>query len=150
MIQVKWSAGCGFFKVADAQKVYEELLDMGASIESLQPSEIVDRARDESLEMHKCFEWDDAKAGHEWRKVQARNMCRCLVIKEPEVPKDRPEIRVLINTKRTDGYKPLEVVLRNEDEYQKLLARAWNELRSFKVKYEMLENDLKEIFDLIS
>jgi hypothetical protein len=42
----------------------------------------------------------------------------------------------------------VELIVRQEDEYKKLLERAWAELRAFKAKYAML-TELEEIFSLI-
>ena len=144
MITVTWKSGFGFFK-ADAQKVYDEITAIG---ESVTPSEIVNRARDENTELHKCFEWDDAIASEKYREQQASQVLRLLVVKEESVPEDRPEIRVLHVTERGQGYKPIELVLQKEDEYKALLARAYAELRAFKAKYSML-TELQDIFELI-
>ena len=51
MIITSWKIK-GIFK-ADAQKVSEEIAEIGETVE---PSEIVEKARDESTELHKCFE----------------------------------------------------------------------------------------------
>lgn len=52
MIITSWKIK-GIFK-ADAQKVSEEIAEIGETVE---PSEIVEKARNESTELHKCFEW---------------------------------------------------------------------------------------------
>lgn len=144
MITVTWKKGFGFFK-ADAQKVYDEITAIG---ESVTPAEIVDRARDENSELHKCFEWDDRIAGEKYREQQAGYVLRMLVIKEEVPPTDRPEVRVLQVTEPGQGYKRVELIVQKEDEYKALLARAYAELRAFKAKYSML-TELQEIFDLI-
>lgn len=144
MITVTWKKGYGFVK-ADAQKVYNEITEIG---ESVTPKEIVNKARNEDTELHKCFEWDDKIAGEKFRELQAGNILRLLVVKEEEPPTDRPEIRVLQVTEPGGGYKPVEVILRKEEEYTALLARAYAELRAFKIKYAML-TELADIFDLI-
>ena len=41
------------YKGVDPQKVAEEIMGIG---ESATPRQIVDRARDEKSELHKCFE----------------------------------------------------------------------------------------------
>lgn len=144
MITVTWKKGYGFFK-ADAQKCYEEITAIG---EKVTPAEIVEKARDENSELHKCFEWDDKIAGEKYREIQAQNVVRLLVIKEEEPPTDRPEVRVLYATEPGEGYKRTEMIVRKEDEYKALLAKAYAELRAFKAKYSML-TELQEIFDLI-
>lgn len=130
---------------ADAQKCAEEIISLG---DKVTPDEVLEKARDENTELHKCFEWDDTVAAEKFRKIQARNVIRFIVIKEEEKPKDRPQIKVFHVTEKTGGYKPIEFIVKHEDEYKALLERAWAELRAFKAKYSMLE-ELREIMELI-
>ena len=145
MITAKWREGYGFYKNVDANKVAQEIREIGEEVTSQQ---IVDRARDESSELHKCFEWDDTIAAEKWRLVQARYVVHHLVIKEESVPQDRPEIRYFVKPKSEGGYKQTRVVVRIDTEYNALLKQAWAELQMFKQKYSML-SELQEIFDLI-
>lgn len=145
MITAKWKQGYGFFAKADAQTVAEEILSIG---ENATPRQIVEKARDASTELHKCFEWDDGIAAEKYRERQASEVVRLLVIKEEAIPEDRPEVRYFFKPKKEEGYKPTHVIVRKEDEYQRLLAQAWAELQAFKRKYSML-TELQEIFDLI-
>lgn len=147
-IVAKWSATGTRFG-ADAQKCYEEIMEICEDLDSASPQAVLERARDESSELHKCFTWDDSIAAEKWRISEARLVTRQLVIKEVEVPKDRPEIRLFYKTDNESGYKPTEIIVRKEDEYKKLLASAYAELRAFKRKYSMLK-ELQEIFDLIN
>lgn len=145
MIKAKWKAGFEHLFKADAQLVADEI----SSIEGdPTPEEIVDLARDENTELHKCFTWDDTEAAELWRKREARDVLCKLVIVEDEVPKERPEIRVFYKTETTGGYKPTEFIVQKKDEYELLLERAYSELRAFKQKYSCLK-ELQEIFDLI-
>lgn len=146
-IVAKWSATGTRFR-ADAQKCYEEIMEICDGIKSASPQAILEKARDESTELHKCFTWDDSIAAEKWRITEARLVTRQLVIKEVEVPKDRPEVRLFYKTDNESGYKPTEIIVQKEDEYKQLLANAYRELRAFKAKYSMLK-ELQEIFDLI-
>ena len=144
-IVAKWRAGFeGLFK-ADAQKVAEEIAGIG---EAPTTRQIVDVARNESTELHKCFEWRDDIAAEKYRMVQARDIVRHLVIKEETIPDDRPEIRIFYKTKESGGFRETRKIVKNEDAYADLLKRAYAELRAFKAKYSMLE-ELHEIFELI-
>lgn len=40
----------------------------------LTPSEVVSKAEDPDSPLHDLFEWDDAKAGHQYRLAQARKL----------------------------------------------------------------------------
>ena len=71
----------GIYK-ADAQKVADEIGD-----KKVTPQEILEKARDETSELHKCFEWDDSVAAERYRLQQAGNVLRMLVF----APKTREE-----------------------------------------------------------
>ena len=58
----------GIYK-ADAQKVADEIGD-----KKVTPQEILEKARDETSELHKCFEWDDSVAAERYRLQQAGNL----------------------------------------------------------------------------
>lgn len=146
MIVAKWREGfSGLFRGADAQKVADEISAIG---EAPTAADIVDAARNEDSELHKCFEWDDSRAAELWRLKQARDVVHHLVYVEEKIPVDRPEIRIryMDNTER--GYKETKKIVRNEDSYKALLAQAYSELRAFKARYSML-SELAEILDLI-
>lgn len=134
----------GFFK-ADAQKVADEI---GAIGEEVTPAQILDKARDKNTELHKCFEWNDSVAAEKYRLHQARMIVCNLVFKNLEHEDDTPKVRVFHRTDSNGGYKPLELIIKNPTEYEKLLARARVELRAFKAKYHAL-SELEEILDLI-
>jgi hypothetical protein len=142
MIFAAWKSGCRIS--ADAQKVADEILTIGSSATTAQ---ILDKARDEKTELHKCFDWDDAEAAEKWRLQQARHIVCNLVIKEKnETP--RPEVRVFFKTDADSGYKPTVLIMQDKDEYRKLLDRALAELNSFKAKYKTLV-ELDGVFDAI-
>lgn len=144
MIKAKWREGVGLFK-ADAQKVAEEIISIG---EEATPKDVVEKAEDEKTELHKCFTWDDDRAAKNWRLYEARQVMCQLVIQEDEVPADRPEVRVFYKCDGKGGYKHTEHIVKHEDEYQALLARAYAELKAFKARYACLE-ELQDIFEMI-
>ena len=144
-IVATWRPGYGLYKGVDAQTVAEEIMSIG---DAATPQEIVDKARSEKTELHKCFEWDDSIAAEKYRIEQARDVVHHLIVKEQKVNPDRPPIRFFVKPEKSDGYKPVTYVVRKEDEYADLLERAWRELRAFKAKYSCLQ-ELKEILDLI-
>lgn len=145
----KFKAGFeGFYKGVDPQVVAEEIIEIG---ETATPKQILEKARDEETELHKCFEWDDSIAAEKFRIQQARQLVSFLVIREEKVPEDRPEIRFFYKTdnSRNEGYKQTRLIIQQEDEYKKLLEQAWRELKTFKAKYSCLK-ELQEIFELIN
>lgn len=140
----------GVFK-ADANKVEGELNSLRDALgRNCTPSDIVERARDENSEMHNCFEWDDSVAGEKYRETQARHIIRLLVsTKENNGKVEKTNIRVFVSSGKNDSaYVPTRLVVRNQDEYEALLSRAYAELRAFKKKYATL-SELEEILALI-
>lgn len=145
MTVATWRSGPCVFK-ADAQKVADEISSIGLSVK---PEEIVDKARDESTELHKCFEWDDTKAAEKYRVYQARKIVCHLIVKEVDDEQQKQEVRFFYKTDSQEGYKPVSYIMRNEDEYQKLLDRALSELKAFQKKYSTLK-ELDGLFDAIN
>ena len=145
MTVATWRSGPCVFK-ADAQKVAAEISSIGLSVK---PEEIVDKARDESTELHKCFEWDDTKAAEKYRVYQARQIVCHLIVKEVNNEPQKQEVRFFYKTDSQEGYKPVSYIMRNEDEYQKLLDRALSELKAFQRKYSTLK-ELDGLFDTIN
>lgn len=136
---VKWKVD-GIFK-ADANECCREI----SSLEQITPKAILDFARDENSELHKCFEWDNDSAAEKYRTIQAGNVIRMLYI----VPKnaDAPPVRVLSRTSDT-VYQPTRTFVKNQNEYEDLLKRALSELESFRLKYKTL-SELEQVFEQI-
>ena len=138
-MSVAWSYN--LFK-ADAEKVYSDI----EKIAEKTPQNLVDYAQAHpKSELHKCFTWDDAKAANEYRKTEARQVLRLLVFVD-EKEEEPTKIRVLQKTSET--YEPVKKILRDEDEYKALLARAKAELKSFRERYKQIA-ELEEILTLI-
>lgn len=135
----------GFYK-ADASKVIDELSELG---DEYSLSDVVNRAKDENSEMHSIFEWDDNIAGTKYREIQAGTMIRNLVFVRNDETEEKTNVRLFVSTGKRDGtFSPTRVIVRNQDAYEELLARAYAELRAFKKKYSSL-SELEEILALI-
>ncbi len=134
---------------ADAQAVADEIAAIG---ETATPVQIVDKARDEATELHKCFTWDDAEAAEKYRLNEARQIVRLLVIKprEDEAETKSEPIRLFYKTDRDhdSGYKQTRLILQDKDEYRALLRQAKAELNAFRVKYKTLV-ELEAVFEAI-
>lgn len=136
---VKWRVD-NLFK-ADANKCYAEILEL----ERITPEKVLERAKDENSELHKCFEWNNDVAAEKYRIIQAGNVVRMLYI-EPK-GEDTPPVRVLSRTSDT-VYQPTRTFLTNTTEYEALLKRALSELESFRNKYKTL-SELEQVFEQI-
>lgn len=130
------------FSSANAERCYQEILSIG---ESATPKQILDYARNQNTELHKCFEWDDSIAAEKYRLQQARTVvCHLVCVEEDKL--EPTKIRLLQTTEK--GYAPVRLIVRDKTEYKKLLERARAELRAFKLRYHKLV-ELEEILALI-
>ena len=157
---VSWNPSLGKCYNADAQKVAYEIAELGDGLEdSTLYEQIVEKGRNESTELHKCFEWNDTVAAEKYRIVQARDITRHLyyVRREPEDEEERQEDRTVVLSEKfrvfthmngTPGIMQTVHIVKDDDKYRQLLEQAMNELRAFKRKYECLK-ELKPILDLI-
>ena len=128
----------GYYK-ADAQKIAEEI-----GFGEFTPMEVLEKAKDETTELHKCFEWNDSIAAEKYRLEQAKNIIRMLVYEKET--KEQAVVRYYAKTETKHVYQPTKQFLVQEDEYQGLLRRALAELEAFKNKYHTL-TELESIFD---
>ena len=148
---IKWQTT--LFKAADPVKCYEEITSIG---DEVTPEQVVEKGMDPHSELNKCFTKDDTEAAYKWRLREAREIMRQLIVVTRPDPEDEDEkkepiqFRLLMknDNSHSSGYKQVLVMVRDDDEYQKLLNQAREELRIFKKKYSML-TELREIMDLI-
>ncbi|HVL14161.1 MAG TPA: hypothetical protein VM529_16440 [Gemmata sp.] len=88
----------------------------------LAPAAVVEAARPEGHPLHAAFEWDDTKAGHEYRLWQARSLIRAVVVTHED---RRPEpLYVHVRTEDGGAYQPVSAVVRDVD----MFAAAVEEL----------------------
>lgn len=139
---VEWKIK-GIYK-ADPQTVYDEIQEIG---DKYTPEQIVEKARDKSTELHKCFEWNNKVAANKYRLIQAQNIIRCLVVVNETIEdKPLPMIRAIVSTNtRENMYEPIKITIRNAENFERLKAEALSELEAFRKKYAVIE----EIGDII-
>lgn len=140
MERITWKFD-GLYK-GNAEKCYSEV----ESLEQATPENVLEYARNENTELHKCFEWNDTVAAELYRLKQARDIIVSFVIKSEE--KEQPQIRAFQITTERNVYQPTRLFLQQPDQYKELLKRAKQELQAFKQRYKML-SELAEIFDEI-
>lgn len=143
MKTIKWKDGTRFS--ANAEKCYEEI----NSLERITPENIVEYARDEGTELHKCFQWDDAKAAESWRRQQARFIVSSLTVVIEKDIGEHKTFRLIQHDEVDREYKPIVFSVRNMDEYSRLLEQAKRELRSFRARYKQIV-ELADVIEEIS
>ena len=96
----------------------------------------VNAAIDASSPLHKTLEWDDGKAGHEYRLQQARTIIRAIVV----VTDDALPSQVYVKVDKHRGYQPISAVVDNLDMFtaalellQKKVSEALNAVEELKM-----------------
>lgn len=153
-LQAMWSPETqNLYKGKDAQKVAEEIFSIS---DEPTKEQVVEKARDESTELHSMFEWDDAIAGEKWRGEQARKILHNLKVtfvksEEDDLPPVltmKPVRMFYGNPSGGSGFVSTVKIMSDKTMYEQLLARAKAELQSFKNKYNILK-ELKPVFEMI-
>ena len=110
---------------------------------SVRPTTLVDESKPEEAPLHNHFEWNNDKAGEEYRLIQARKIIRVAVIKtkddeEPERVVHVPRA-VIVKGDKEGYYKPVSVVAQSVGEFQLALDEASRKLASAKQAVTALE-----------
>ena len=131
----------------DANEVGQEFEKIESKYGVVTAEKVVAKAEDENNVLHNYFEWDNDKAGHLWRKQQARTLIACVEVTYINEDKTEPvTVRAFVNTKKDTGYQRIEKVVTDIDSYQRLLDKAYDDLRAVRDKY----TDLQEIQEKLS
>ena len=141
-IKAEWRVE--FYK-ADAGKCANEIMSLG---EDVSPVQIVEYAKNPNAELHRCFTWDDAEAANKYRIYEARQVVCNLIVRKENGEKQEPTHIRLFHKTESGHYKPIQVIIQNEDEYASLLRQCKEALESIKRKYSSL-SEYQEIWDLI-
>jgi hypothetical protein len=131
----------------DAQLVGEEFEKIGSLNSGLTPDLVVAAAVPINSVLHNCFDWDNEVAGDKWRKNQAGQMIRTLVVCNPKYDQDSEKvIRAYVNIECDNNrlYLPTAQALSDADYRAQVLNKAIIELLTFENKYK----DLLELADV--
>ncbi len=143
----KWRAG--FHVKADAGLVKREIDELGSFFK---PADVVKLAKNKNKELHKCFEWDDKKAGNLYREHQARNIIASIVFEEKDENEEKIyQIRSFENMVGDNDeriYTPIRMALGSESNRAKVIAQILKaiDILRYKLKgYEYLIGNVDKI-----
>jgi len=121
----KWKEGSRI--ALDPELAGKELNDIGKTIT---PEDVIEKAREESTELHKGFEWDDEAAAQALGLPQARMILNSLVlvVERQDLPPDDAgmEIRVYENVRLENServYMPTKTALKTPDLREQVMGR---------------------------
>ena len=130
-----------------ALKVMCELEEHGR----LTAAGLVEASRPEDAPMHQDFEWDDAIAGEQWRKAQARTYIAGIVYAPVQTQGEPVRVFAKVTTGSSE-YTNLETIIRSPDSLEILRQNAVKELQSYQTKYSTilkLANALEPLSNVI-
>lgn len=122
------------------QEVQDELKRIHDRDGGLEPAVVLDEARDEGSILHGLFEWDDAKAGHQFRLDQARGIIRVAVVVISEV--SNAPVREYINIndeQRGRAYRETQSVLTDKRLYELAKRDALLQLSRLGQRYRHIQ-----------
>lgn len=129
---------------ADAQQAGEQFEKLEKTV-GLTAQTVLDANREENTPLHDEFEWDDAVAAELHRLEQARLLIRMICV-SPEKQEQNTNVRAFFKVSDANGYESLNVIIKDEDKYSKLLEQAISEFKAFKNKYHSL-TELTPLFE---
>ncbi|MBQ9527069.1 MAG: hypothetical protein IJR68_05605 [Fretibacterium sp.] len=109
---------------------------------------LLEESRPENAPLHRCFEWDDAKAAELYRLKQARFIISNLTVEISETEiKPRGFVSVS-ETRETGRFVSISRAMSTPEMKGQVLRNALDELLNFRKKYSGLQ-ELAELFRLI-
>ena len=158
-LKAMWEPGVkNLYKGKDAQAVADEIYSIG---DNPTKAEIVDKARDESTELHSLFEWRDDVAAEKWREEQAGTIMRHLKVVFVHDEREKPESEIVFKNavitdepfrmffgdpQKKSGFVSVMKVMSDQETYNALLQRAKDEMAAFERKYCILK-ELQPLFE---
>lgn len=106
----------------------------------LTPEFILVEASQHNNALHSQFDWDDTVAAVKWRREQAAELIRVILIRDDD-DADSPAVRAFVKLEysRTDPYRPIVDVLADPEMRARLLEKAQKELAAWTRRYSNLE-----------
>ena len=139
---VSWKSGVPSRGI-DPEVAYYELESIRTKRGKLTDTCVLEEARNESHPLHNWFNWDDDVAAEEYRRLQAQNLIRSLVVVYVESPKTPVRAYQVLKKEPTKSesrtvYSTTEEVLSSPEGRDKLIADAIKAAMDFRRRFKML------------
>ena len=112
----------------------------------LTPEMVVTDAENEDSPLHRCFDWDDKKAGDKWRLHQARQLIGSIVV--DIVVKDTEQVRAFVNINYPDSkerhYVNIVDAASDEHKMKLIIADARKQMKSWAQRFKIYQQ-LREV-----
>ena len=131
----------GLWKGVSADKAVAELERIRSKHGTLRPEIVVEESKPKRAVLHDCFQWDDTAAAQLWRKQQAADLIRnivVVVVNEQVSCTVRAMVNVATANDTRRSYIPITEAIHDDAAYKDLLAQAKEEMESFVTKYSQI------------
>lgn len=150
--QVTHGMGCNtrrIMKINRRADFIEELKRRNGGL--ITPELLVKHSKPKTSPTHNDFEWDDTKAGHNYRLWQARKIISVFVtmVQSDSGPVSTRAYVSLSTDRVRGGYRSIGEILDNESLRNQLLVDALSELRAIQKKYAAIQ-ELTGVFKEVS
>ena len=106
---------------------------------------VVNAARPKEAALHPAFEWDNRKAGEEYRLWQARQIVRSVQVVDDETKAETPQyVHVRVVNQDEGRYLPASVVVANVDLFQRALGELHSKVSALLAGIAALESLARE------
>jgi hypothetical protein len=146
----EWAEGAPFsskVKARVAGEALEEIRRKSGGV--LLPKAVVAASKAKDAPLHRCFEWDNDRAGTLYREDQARNLIRSVRVLEATGPRskrqDSMRAYVHVDTGHERAYVTTAEALSDPKLREQVLRRAVAELRGWQARYDGLK-ELSRIY----
>lgn len=110
------------------------------------PEMVVNDAEDETSPLHRCFDWDDKKAGDKWRLHQARQLIGSIIVEI--VVKDTEHVRAFVNINYPESKERhyVNIIDAANDEYKMklIIDDARKQMKSWAQRFKIYQQ-LREV-----
>lgn len=148
-MRYKWADGSRVqgVKASDAGKALDQLRKKNGGM--LTSEQVLAAATARNHVLHDAFEWDDKKAGHAYRLIQAGNIIRA-VIRVPTEGTKEPPVRAYVRVVTESGaaYTGIEDAVKDVNLREQVLARAKSQLVTWKETYKNYQ-EFSALFPII-
>ena len=125
----------------DAQKAGRELSRIEKSTGMVTPEAVLERATVKGSALHDHFEWDDSKAGHQYRLQQAGELIRSITVEtsRSNILPSQP-VRAFVNVEEAGSrhYTSTARAMGSKELRDQVLAKAWRDLEAWRQRYAEL------------
>ena len=130
-----------FAKGIDANKAQKELSRIEKKCNGLTPTTVVEESSLPNALFHKIFEWDNLKAGNQYRLQQARaliNNIEIIIISEDSEVHAIDVYEIVQNKESGNSYKHIETLTYDEQEHVKMTILS--SLHQLQAKLKVYKN----------